>query len=66
MNVSDADGVQSGDNDEDDQVTYDDGSDDFEDESDVDDYESVLFKPWSALDEEELDAALNLGVMRQC
>jgi hypothetical protein len=50
---------ESGDTDEDDQVTYDNGSD----ESDEDEYKTVLHKPWSALDEEEQDAALNLGAL---
>ena len=40
-------------------MTYDNGSD----ESDEDEYKTVLHKPWSALDEEEQDAALNLGAL---
>ena len=54
--------MQLGESDDDDQVRYDDGSDEFENESDEDD-KSVLYKPWAALDEEEQDAALNLGAL---
>lgn len=58
-----ANSVQLGASDEDDEVMYDDGSDEFEIESDDYEYESVLHKPWAALDEEEKDAALNLGAI---
>jgi hypothetical protein len=58
-----ADSAQLGNSDDNDEVMYDDGSDEFENESDEDEYETVLYKPWAALDEEEQDAALNLGVL---
>jgi len=62
MDAENADSVQLEESDDDDQVKYDDGSDEFENESDEDE-KSVLYKPWAALDEEEQDAALNLGVL---